>query len=150
MDFTVLHAVEYLNEKARTGQLTFHLPMNVTATFHDPCQLGRRCGVFDPPRELARSIPGLELVEMIEHHEQSLCSGGGGGVAAAYPKLSQEIALTRVSQAEEVRAEAILTACPYCRSSLVRGIEQLGIAMQVIDLVEAVTYAAGLSDTKLV
>jgi heterodisulfide reductase subunit D len=148
MEVTVLHAVEYLIEKVRSEQLTIHRPMNVTATYHDPCQLGRRCGVFDSPRELARSIPGLELVEMVEHHEESLCSGGGGGVAASYPELSQEIAATRVSQAEAVRAEVILTACPYCRSSLERGIEQRGATMKVIDLVEAVTYAAGLSDAK--
>jgi len=134
----VFHAVEFLHQELLTGHLKLLEPWPVVATYHDPCQLGRRCGVFDSPRELAAAIPGIKLVEMVENQEQSLCSGGGGGVASAYPQLGNAIAMTRTRQAEDIGAQVILTACPYCRRSLRRGITSLGIKLEVIDLVEAV------------
>jgi Fe-S oxidoreductase len=134
----VLHAAEFLHQELQGGRLHLIKPWKIVATYHDPCQLGRRCGVYDSPRELATAIPELTLVEMAENQEQSLCSGGGGGVASAYPELSTAIASTRVRQAEDAGAHAILTACPYCRSNLQRGITSIGSKLQVVDMVEAI------------
>jgi Fe-S oxidoreductase len=142
----VLHATEFLEQQIVAGRLKLSNSWEVRATYHDPCQLGRRCGVFEPPRNLARSIPGLTLVEMAENREAAMCSGGGGGVAAAYPELATAIGSSRVEQAESTGAKVILTACPYCRSNLLRAIEQRGSDLQVIDIVEAVASASGFSD----
>ena len=54
--------------------------VKVKAVYHDPCRLGRRLGVFDEPREVLASIPGLELLEFERSRKNSLCCGGGGGV----------------------------------------------------------------------
>ena len=137
----VLHSAEFLHQELQAGRLQLLKPWKVVATYHDPCQLGRRCGVYKSPRELVAGIPELKLVEMLENHEQSLCSGGGGGVASAYPELGDAIAMTRIKQAEDVGAQVILTACPYCRRSLQRGITSAGSKIEVIDLVEATAKA---------
>jgi heterodisulfide reductase subunit D len=133
----VFHAAEFLHQELRAGRLHLLKPWKVVATYHDPCQLGRRCGVYDSPRELIAGIPELELVEMVENQEQSMCSGGGGGIACAYSEISNAIAMTRVKQAEDVDAQVILTACPYCRRNLQRGITSLGSKLEIVDLVEA-------------
>ncbi len=140
----VFHASEFLHHELRSGRLKLLKPWKVIATYHDPCQLGRRCGVYDPPRELIKAIPELRLVEMVENREEALCSGGGGGVAAAYPDLSNAIAVTRVKQATDVNAQVILTACPYCRNNLQQGINSLESKLVVIDLIEAIANSINI------
>ena len=142
----VLHATEFLERQIVAGRLRPGKSWETLATYQDPCQLGRRCGVYEPPRSLARSIPGLTLVEMEENREAAMCSGGGGGVAAAYPELAAAIGSTRLEQAESTGARVILTACPYCRSNLLRAVAHRGSSLQVVDVIEAVAMSSGLTD----
>jgi Fe-S oxidoreductase len=146
LTFDVLHAVEYLWGKVDGGDLRLEIPLHLTATYHDPCQLGRRCGVYAPPRALASAIPGLNLVEMVENRNEAMCCGGGGGLAKSNPDLAKRIGITRIKQAEDVDAEAILTSCPYCRSNLLNANSDREGSMAVIDIVEAVAFSAGVID----
>jgi Fe-S oxidoreductase len=86
-------------------------------TYHDPCYLGRHNGIYDQPRYLLRSVPGLELVEMSDSHRDSLCCGGGGGRIWAETPKSERFSDLRVAQAREVGAEVLATNCPYCISN---------------------------------
>jgi Fe-S oxidoreductase len=81
-------------------------------TFHDPCRLGRHLGIYDPPRELLQSVPGLELVEMKHSREQATCCGGTAWVecGTAVKCLQNE----RLAEAEATGAERLVTACPKC------------------------------------
>ena len=92
-----------------------------TITYHDPCHLGRGLGSFDGARELLKSV-GAKFVEMEHHHRESLCCGAGGGVRGFYPKFSRDIARRRVKEAEEVKAETLLTDCLSCRHNLRQGV----------------------------
>jgi Fe-S oxidoreductase len=92
-----------------------------TITYHDPCHLGRGLGSFDGARELLEEL-GSKWVEMEHHHRESLCCGAGGGVRAFYPKFSRDIARRRVKEAEEVKAEILLTDCLSCKHNLKQGI----------------------------
>ncbi|MBM4346623.1 MAG: 4Fe-4S dicluster domain-containing protein [Deltaproteobacteria bacterium] len=94
---------------------------SATITYHDPCHLGRGLGSFDGARELLRSI-GAKFVEMEHHHRESLCCGAGGGVRGFYPKFSRDIARRRVKEAEEVRADILLTDCLSCKHNLRQGV----------------------------
>jgi len=92
-----------------------------TVTYHDPCHLGRGLGSYDGARELLRSL-GSKFLEMEHHHEKSLCCGAGGGVRAFYPKFSRDIARRRVKEAEEVKADVMLTDCVSCKHNLKQGV----------------------------
>jgi L-lactate dehydrogenase complex protein LldG len=92
-----------------------------TVTYHDPCHLGRGLGSFDGAREVLRNL-GSNFVEMDHHHRESLCCGAGGGVRGFYPKFSRDIARRRVKEAEEVKADVLLTDCLSCRHNLRQGV----------------------------
>jgi Fe-S oxidoreductase len=92
-----------------------------TITYHDPCHLGRGLGSFDGTRELLKSV-GTQFIEMEHHHRESLCCGAGGGVRGFYPKFSRDIARRKVKEAEEVKADILLTDCLSCRHNLRQGV----------------------------
>jgi len=90
-------------------------------TFHDPCHLGRGLGSFNGTRDLLEGL-GNNLVEMEHHHQESLCCGAGGGIRGFYPKFSRDIARRRVKEAEEVKADVLLTDCLSCKHNLKQGV----------------------------
>ncbi len=96
-----------------------------TVTYHDPCHLGRGMGSFNGARDLLRDL-GSPFVEMEHHHQESLCCGAGGGIRGFYPKFSRDIARRRVNEAEEVKADLILTDCLSCKHNLRQGVPYEG------------------------
>jgi L-lactate dehydrogenase complex protein LldG len=94
-------------------------------TYHDPCHLGRGLGSYDGARVLLKNL-GSGFVEMEHHHQESLCCGAGGGVRAFYPKFSRDIARRRVKEAEEVKADVLLTDCLSCKHNLKQGVPSEG------------------------
>ncbi|NPV07779.1 MAG: (Fe-S)-binding protein [Anaerolineae bacterium] len=129
----VLHAVELLAERLPLLKLGT-LPLKVT--YHDPCDLGRLSGIYELPRELLRAVPGLELVEMEDNRERSLCCGGGGDVEMVRPELSRAMADRRFAQAVETGAQAIVTACPQCKRALSAAARRARQRMPTLDLAE--------------
>jgi Fe-S oxidoreductase len=95
-------------------------------------------GVYDPPREILRHIPGVELVEMERIREYSWCCGAGGGVREAYPEFSAWTAAERIAEAKATGAEALVSACPWCERNFRDAINASGNAMQVYDIVDLV------------
>ncbi|MGK2907518.1 MAG: (Fe-S)-binding protein, partial [Desulfuromonadales bacterium] len=83
-------------------------------TYHDPCYLGRHNGIYDAPRDLLRKVPGLQLSEMADSRENSLCCGGGGGRIWMETPKEERFSDLRVRQAVDVGAEVLVTSCPYC------------------------------------
>ncbi len=98
---------------------------SATVTYHDPCHLGRGLGSFDGARELLKGLRA-KLVEMEHHHRESLCCGAGGGVKGFYPKFSRDIAKRRVKEAEEIKADILLTDCLSCKHNLKQGVSWEG------------------------
>jgi Fe-S oxidoreductase len=98
-------------------------------------------GVYDPPRSLLRSIPGLELVEMERTREYSWCCGAGGGVQEAYPEFSRWTAAERIAEARAAGAQALVSACPWCVGNFREALAAAGESMQVLDVVDLVRQA---------
>ena len=113
----VLHGVEYLERLLQEGRLKFTKTIKRKITYHDPCHLGRGCGVYESPRNILRSIPGIELVEMPRNRRWAWCCGGGGGVPEAYPELAQWNAKDRLREAEQTGADLLLTTSAVCLRS---------------------------------
>lgn len=129
--FEVLHMSEFLE---REGVSMTSLG-DRKVTYHDPCHLGRHCGIYDAPRKVIGAFDGVDFEEMKYSRELSHCCGGGGGVRSGYPEISASIAGTRVDEAEELGADLLVTTCPFCVNNLKDQVED---DMEVVDLVELV------------
>jgi len=141
--FDVIHYTQLLSWLVEEGRLEFEKgPVDSKIyTYHDPCYLGRHNGVYDAPRNVLSSIPGLRLVEMKRSKSNSFCCGGGG-LLLWYEAEGEEmrIGVKRVEMADEVGAEVIVTACPFCLVNLEDAIKTSGREgkMEVIDLAELI------------
>lgn len=113
----ITHAVQLLERLVSIGKLV-PKGINAKVTYHDPCHLGRHTGIYDPPRNVLRSIPGVVLVEMKNNREKARCCGAGAGLKTANPKTALEIAKRRIEEACDTGAEILVTACPFCEQNL--------------------------------
>jgi Fe-S oxidoreductase len=113
----VLHGVDYLARLFAQGRLKFGKTINKKVTYHDPCHLGRGCGVYDSPRKILGSVPGVKLVEMPRNKRWAWCCGGGGGVPEAFPDMSQWSAGDRLREARESGADLLVTTSALCLRS---------------------------------
>ena len=114
VNFEVVHITQYLSELINEGRLELNKEYGKKVTYHDPCYLGRHNGIYDEPREVLKKIPGLELNEMPESRETSLCCGGGGGRIWMETLKGERFSDFRIEQALGVGAEVLATSCPYC------------------------------------
>jgi len=114
VNFEVVHISQYLNELINDGRLKLTKEYAKKVTYHDPCYAGRHNGIFDEPRAVLKSIPGLELVEMPDTRENSLCCGGGGGRIWVETPKGERFADLRLEQALSAEATTLVTSCPYC------------------------------------
>ncbi len=138
--YQVRHYTQILEELLLEGRLSPVRELGKTVTYHDPCYLGRHNGIYDPPRRVLRSIPGLDLVEMERNRENSLCCGGGGGGLWNEVPTDERFAILRVQEALETGAEVIAAACPYCIIMFEDAVKTLGKEeeIRVADIAELV------------
>jgi len=107
-------------------------------TYHDPCHLRRKLGIFKEPRDLLQSTPGLEYVEM---RDANRCCGQGGSFNVANYDLSLKILDRKTSAIEDSGADIVTTTCSGCLLQLMDGIHQAGLKKEVHHLVEMVNRA---------
>lgn len=134
----VVHITQFVNELIDSGRLKLEKRVDGVVTFHDPCHLGRHNLLYDEPRKIIQSIPGIKLVEMERNRAEARCCGAGGGVKTAFPDLAQKISLLRVEDAERAGAEILTTSCPFCYQSLKTSIDAKGSKLKMMDLMELV------------
>jgi fumarate reductase (CoM/CoB) subunit B len=125
----VIHVSQLLAE--RSGDLNLGA-LEMELVYHDPCHLGRRMSVYDEPRKVLSSIPGLKVREFSTSKERATCCGGGGGVRSARKDLSSKLGSEKAKEAEGMGVDAIVTACPFCEVNLE------GSGVEVLDIVEIV------------
>jgi Fe-S oxidoreductase len=145
-DYNGLPPVEHISQviarALRSGSLQLAPLSDAQAVYayHDPCYLGRHNGVFDEPRAVLDSVPGLRRVEMRRCRDRSFCCGGGGLALFYESKEERRIGVLRVEMAAEAGATVIVTACPFCMAHIEDGIKVAGLEgkMAAIDLTELV------------
>jgi Fe-S oxidoreductase len=169
-DLQVLHISEFIDNLIQGGRLKLEKKVNLSVTYHDPCRLGRMGepwidwkgkkipgdrfvfdppktyrkgtnGIYEPPRRVLKSIPGLKLTEMTRIKEYSWCCGAGGGVAESNAEFAKWTATERIEEAGSTGAEAIVTACPWCEKAFNAAVPKNGSGMKVYDIVELVEQA---------
>ena len=98
-------------------------------------------GVYDAPRDIIKSIPGVRFVEMDRIKEYAWCCGAGGGVKEAFPEFATWTAAERIKEAKFTRAEAMVTACPWCARNFKDSVAETGAGIKIYDIVELVEQA---------
>jgi len=143
-DYEDVPPVEHVSQVAaravKTGRLRLNPVENGVYTYHDPCYLGRHNGIYEDPRDVLDSIPGLSRVEMKGCRDRSFCCGGGGLALFYEAKEEQRMGVRRVRMAAEAGADVIVTACPFCMVNIEDAIKVAGMEgqMTAIDLAELV------------
>lgn len=114
VDFEVIHITQFIFNLIKEGRLQIKEEYARKVTYHDPCYLGRHNGIYNEPRGVLQSVPGLELSEMPDAFQDSLCCGGGGGRIWMETPMEERFTNIRLEQALGLEAEVLVTACPYC------------------------------------
>jgi Fe-S oxidoreductase len=144
MKFEVRHMVEYLDELIKEKKIKFTKKVPMKVTYHDPCHLGRHLGyngVYEAPRDVLKSIPGIKLVEMERHRENAWCCGAGAGVSQANAELALWTANERLKEARATGATALVTACPWCEKNFKDAIKEYGEKIEIYDIAEIASKA---------
>ena len=136
-DLEVLHATEFLARLVEQGTINLG-PVERTITYHDPCDLGKRNGVFEEPRFVMGKIPGITLKEMANNRQNSLCCGGGGNVEAFSPDAVNQASKIRLEQAGATGAEYVVSACQQCMRTISNGARKNNIRLRAMDFSQIV------------
>jgi Fe-S oxidoreductase len=128
--FEVKHYTELI---ASIPKLKYSKKIEKKVTYHDPCFLGKRNGIYDAPRKILKSIPGLQFIEMERTKENSFCCGGGAGrvwTDDAVPENRPSV--NRIKEALDLGVEVISTACPFCITTLEDAVKVLDVEDKII------------------
>jgi heterodisulfide reductase subunit D len=140
LGFEVMHSSELLAGLVGEGRIKLN-ELDWLVTYHDPCDLGRKSGVYDAPRSIIEAIPGMTFREMRNNRENALCCGGGGDVAMWEAEVTEDIAERRIEQAKATGATALISACQQCKRTLLQAARKTKTRMRVLDVTELVWQA---------
>jgi len=140
LDIEIIHAVHLLAELIEENRIEMG-PLEKKVTYHDPCDLGRKGGTYDPPRFVLEHIPGVEFIEMHNHGPNADCCGGGGNLEAVEPELVNHVAEARIAQVKETGAEIVASACQQCKRTLHSAARRTKTRVRALDITELVWTA---------
>ncbi|MDQ0189464.1 (Fe-S)-binding protein [Alicyclobacillus cycloheptanicus] len=121
----VWHSTQFVAKLLQEGKLKPTKKVEETITYHDSCYLGRYNDIYDAPRYILESIPGVKLVEMERSRNKGMCCGAGGG-GMFKEETGTRINVMRAKQAIDTGASIVGTACPYCMNMLIDGTKANG------------------------
>jgi len=130
---------QFLADLIEQKRLIFNSGIEAKVTYQDPCYLGRHNNIYEEPRRVLKSIPGIKLLEFGRSRDDSFCCGGGGGrMWTDFDAEEERLANIRVREALEVGAEVLVTACPFCLINMEDGVKSVNVedSLKVKDLAE--------------
>jgi Fe-S oxidoreductase len=135
-NYEVMHGSELVSRLIAEGRVRMETPIPETISFHDPCYLGRYNGVYDAPRRILESIPGLKLQELPRSRERGLCCGAGGGRMWMEEKLGTRINQERMKEIAAAGTDAVGVSCPFCMIMIGNAKDEIGAATAPFDVLE--------------
>ena len=131
----IIHHSEYMDRLIAEGRLHVE-SSDVRYAYHDPCELGRGCGIYEQPRRVVAAAG--QLVEGAKSGQESICCGGSlGSLSLGFEqrKLMTENAINNLTADNP---DAIVTACPLCKTTFGRYADR-----PVVDIVEVIDSKTG-------
>jgi len=139
--YDVMHHSEFISELIKSGKIKLKGSNNLKVTYHDPCYLGRYNTIYDAPREILTSIPGLELVEMKNNQSKGFCCGAGGGRIWMEDTKEEKINSLLVKKASKTKSDILASACSLCLTTLTEAVSRSEEDMESMDIAEIVYKA---------
>lgn len=140
--YEVIHHTELIRDLITQGRLKLKRPMKHTVAYHDPCYLGRHNGIFEAPRHILSSLPGVRLRELERNREQGFCCGGGGGMVWFEERIGKRVNVERTEEALRLGPDMVATACPFCLTMFEDGLRAKD-AMEGLKALDVVELVAG-------
>ncbi len=143
-DLQVQHYTQLLAELTANNRLNFSKSIEKRVIYHDPCYLSKSNTIWEEPRNVIRSIPGVDLVEFAGNRSDSLCCGGGGGrMWTDFSAENDRLANIRVSEAVEKKAQVLVTTCPWCFINMNDGVKAVNAEgrLEILSLAELCAQA---------
>ena len=137
-NYEVIHHTELLGRLVAEGRLRPTEEVETLLAYHDPCYLGRHNQVYDAPRDVLASVPGVRTVEMPRHKERGMCCGAGGARMWMEEGIGKRINAERMDEAAATGADTVGVACPYCLIMLDDGAKGRGDTTEVLDIAQVV------------
>ncbi|HET9956749.1 MAG TPA: (Fe-S)-binding protein [Polyangiaceae bacterium] len=145
--FEVVHHTDFLLGLLAERKLTPKNAVKARVAYHDSCYLGRYNDVYESPREILRSIDGVELVEVeYWNRNKGLCCGAGGAQMWMEEQNKDRVNVKRTLQLIQTGADTVATACPFCMTMVRDGIKSQTAEEKVrnMDVVELLAEACGV------
>jgi Fe-S oxidoreductase len=140
----VYHHTEVIWQLIQDGRLRPTKEVPEAIAYHDSCYLGRYNGIFDIPRTILRSIPGVSVLEIERNREDAMCCGAGGGMMWMEEKQGKRINVERTEQALRLNPTLIGSNCPYCLTMLSDGVKaKEAEAVRTLDIAEILEKSLG-------
>jgi Fe-S oxidoreductase len=133
----MVHGIELVDSYINSGKIKLKDKSGERLTYHDPCELSRLLGITEEPRRVFANLT-TQFVELPGNKFNVVCCGGGGLYKAIDLEGSFGIAEKRISQAEEIKAKTLTTACPSCYMTISQTARSKKSNVKVIDFAEAV------------
>jgi Fe-S oxidoreductase len=168
LGFEVVHLVEFVDKLIKDGKLKLNKKVDLKIAYHDSCSLTRLSdpwtpwkgerglwGVVTPdlerrrgtkelyeiPRNILNSIPGVEVKDTIRQRENTFCCGAGRGTVEAFPEFSRWAANEKLNEVNEVGAEAVVSTCPWCKENFKKATSKRDEKVKVYDISEIILAA---------
>ena len=141
-DIKAKHYSEVLSEKIKAGEFKFTHPINQKVTWHDSCHIGRVSHVYEEPRDIIKAIPGVEFEEMAHNREEGHCCGSVLTLIKE-PLVAHDIGESRLNEAKDIDADAVLALCPCCEFQLRVTTDKKNMSLPVHDLASFACRALG-------
>lgn len=140
MEAEVYHHTELIWKLIQEGRIVPANEVKEAVAYHDSCYIGRYNDIYDIPRQILASVPGVSILEMKRNRQDAMCCGAGGGMMWMEETQGKRVNVERTEQALQLGPTTIGSNCPYCLTMLGDGIKAKEAEEQVkaLDIAEIV------------